>query len=210
MDVATKVFYSTTDFLHPFNIFVQHLILLSVIQQNHSLRSQEQRTWLPIYKALIVKWIILLVSTKGKEWRRVWRKWILMLGCKGLMNWRGISIMVKFHNINEKQSSYFLLFVVWSLVFLNSACLLFAFSISCLLFSTLSVLSWEKWCALPIKIMANWTPQKKINALQIHVHHEVALVTAFWEGQFKWMSLLVISSCVVFQCCYTVAYSLKQ
>ena len=127
-------------FSSPFNIFVQHLILLSVIQQNHSLRSQEQRTWLPIYEALTVRWI-LLVSTKGKEWRRVWRKWILMLGCKGLMNWRGISIMVKFHNINEKQSSYFLLFVVWSLVFLNSACLLFAFSISCLLFSTLSVLS---------------------------------------------------------------------
>ena len=138
---CNKIF-STTDFLHPFNIFVQHLILLSVIQQNHSLRSQEQRTRLPIYEALIVRWI-LLVSTKGKEWRRVWRKWILMLGCKGLMNWRGISIMVKFHNINEKQSSYFLLFVVWSLVFLNSACLLFAFSISCLLFSTLSVLSWE-------------------------------------------------------------------
>ena len=62
-------------------------------------------------------------------------------------------------------------------------------------------------------MMANWTPQKKkkkINEFQIHVNYKVALVTAYQEGRFKQTSLLVIGSCVVFQYCNIVAYSLKQ
>ena len=49
--------------------------------------------WLPILKALIVKWI-LLVSDIGNVWSRVSRLWILMLGCKRLWIWKWKSALV--------------------------------------------------------------------------------------------------------------------
>ena len=50
--------------------------------------------------------------------------------------------------------------------------------------------------------------------LFIYSNYKVALVTAYWEGQFKqWLkqtSFPVVGSGVVFYCYYIVEYSLKQ
>ena len=62
--------------------------------------------------------------------------------------------------------THFLLFVVLSLAFFNSACLLLAFSISCLRLSALSVLSWKQ------RTNITWPPDMCLLILMKHNEHK--------------------------------------
>ena len=68
-----------------------------------------------------------------------------------------------------------------------------------------------KW---EIALLINEFCWKTRNPFYIPITKWHLCITAYWEGQckhcLKRASLLVVVSCVVFKCYYTVAYSLKQ